>query len=63
MGKIVIALNDSDLMHLQEILLDQDETGALEFLNARIASQLPTKGTAACDSSRCNPYLLKPDGD
>ena len=63
MGKVVITLNEKDLLDLQAVLLDQDKSGALEFLNKRIASQLPQKGTAACDSSRCNPYLLKPDGD
>jgi hypothetical protein len=61
MGKIVISLEDSDLLDLQEILLDEDAAAALTFLQTRIAPGIPSKGSRNCDSSRCNPYLLKPD--
>jgi len=60
MGKIVITLEDSDLLDLQEILLDEDEAAALAFLQTRVAPNIPSKGTANCDSSRLNPYLLRP---
>lgn len=59
MGKIVITLEESDLLDLQEILIDDDEAAALEFLKARVAPNIPSKGVRNCDSSRCNPYLLK----
>jgi len=61
MGKIVIALEDADLLDLQQILLDEDESAALAFLQRRIAHTIPSRGTRDCDSARCNPYLLKPD--
>jgi hypothetical protein len=61
MSKLVITLDDEDMLDLQEILLDEDEKAALEFLKTRIAAKLPTKGSGHCDSSRNNPYLVKPD--
>ena len=61
MSKIIIPLEDRDILELQEILLDEDETAALEFLKTRIAANVPSRGTHNCDSSRCNPYLLKPE--
>ena len=61
MGKIVVTLNDEDLLELQAVLLDADEPAALEFLRMRIAPRIPVKGSAACDSSRLNPYLRKSD--
>jgi len=63
MGKIVLALSEEDLMELQAILLDRDERGALQFLQTRIAAKIPKKGTNLCDSSRLNPYLLKPKAE
>ncbi|NQT14437.1 MAG: hypothetical protein HQ582_16900 [Planctomycetes bacterium] len=67
MHKIVITLEEGDLLELQAVLLDADEPAALAFLEKRIAARIPVKGTAACDSSRLNPYLWKrktarPDG-
>jgi len=59
MHKIVITLEEDDLLDLQAVLLDRDETAALEFLENRVAPKIPAKGTAACDSSRLNPYLWK----
>lgn len=60
MSKLVISLNDDDLLALQEVLLDDNEEAALCFIKTRIAPKLPSKGTANCDSSRRNPYLLRP---
>ena len=61
MPKIMIALDDRDLLDLHEVLLDDDAHAALAFLRERLVPQLPRKGAAPCDSSRLNPYLLKPD--
>ena len=61
MSKIVITLEEKDLLELQEILVDDDEAAALAFLHTRVAPNIPSKGTHNCDSSRCNPYLLKQD--
>ena len=57
----VITLTQEDLLALQAVLLDEDEGGALQFLQERIAPRIPKKGTAACDSTRRNPYLLQPE--
>ena len=62
MSKLVLTFEEEDLLDLQQVLLDDDEAAALHFLKTRIAPKIPSKGTANCDSSRCNPYLLKPDG-
>jgi hypothetical protein len=63
MGKLVITLDDQDLMELQEILLDEDEKGALEFVKSCIAAKLPSKGSDHCDSSRNNPFLIKAEDE
>jgi len=60
MSKLVVTLEEDDLMELQAILIDRDEAGALQFLEARLAARIPSKGTAPCDSTRRNPYLLPP---
>ena len=62
MSKIVVTLEEEDLLELQAVLVDDDPAAALEFLKTRIAAKLPAKGTAPCDSSRLNPYLRKSDG-
>ena len=59
MNRIVLCLEEEELLSLQEILIDDDESAALEFLKACIAPKIPAKGTAPCDSSRRNPYLLR----
>ena len=61
MAKLLVTLDDEDLLALQEVLLDDDETAALDFVKTRIAPKIPGKGTGHCDSSRCNRYLRKPD--
>ena len=60
-NKVVITLDEADLMELQIVILDADEAAALAFLKARIAPKIPKKGTSPCDSSRLNPYLPKSD--
>ena len=62
MSKVIVTLEEQDLVDLHAILLDEDAPQALDFLRDRIASRLPQRGTAPCDSSRRNPYLLKPGG-
>ncbi len=59
MSKVVITLEQEDLLELQEILIDRDEKASLQFLETRLCAKIPSKGTAACDSSRLNPYLLQ----
>ncbi len=60
MNKVVITLEVDELLELQRVLIDSDQKGALDFLKTRITPKIPTKGTAACDSSRLNPYLRGP---
>ena len=60
MNKMVVTLEESDLVELQAILMDRDQAAALRFLEARVAAKLPQKGTAGCDSTRRNPYLVRP---
>ena len=61
MSKIIITLDEEDLVELQAVVLDADQAGALEFLRTRVVPKIPTQGTAPCDSSRLNPYLRKSD--
>ena len=62
-GKVVVTLEEESLLELQALLIDKDESAAFDFIKNRIVPQIPAKGTAPCDSSRGNPYLLKPDAD
>ena len=59
MGKITIVLSEEEMVELQEILMDEDEKASLEFIRKRIQPKIPKKGTAPCDSSRINPFLIK----
>ena len=61
MAKLVIALEDDALLSLQQVLLDDDQQAALEFVREYIEPQIPTQGSAPCDSSRNNPFLQKRD--
>lgn len=61
MSKLVLTLNEEDLMELQAILMDRDEAMALHFCETRIAPRIPERGTAPCDSTRRNPYLAPPE--
>ena len=63
MDKTVITLNQEDLIELQAILVDKDEGASLRFLQTRIGPRIPSKGSAPCDSSRRNAYLLKPEAE
>ncbi len=59
MNTLTITLEETDLIELQVVLLDEDAAAALEFLRTRIAPRITTKGIAPCDSSRLNPFLPK----
>lgn len=56
---ISILLDDQALLELQEVLLDESPEAALNFVKKHIAPKVPRKGTAACDSSRLNPFILR----
>jgi len=58
-NKVTILLDETALLEVQQVLLDDDPDAALAFVRKRIAPRIPGKGTAACDSSRLNPYILK----
>jgi hypothetical protein len=61
MSRVVVTLEERDLLDLQAILIDGDQAAALAFLKTRVAPAIPAKGTANCDSSRRNPFLLRPE--
>ena len=61
MGNLVVILDEEEILELQAVLIDRDEAGAREFLQARIAPKIRRKGNAPCDSTRLNPFLLKSD--
>jgi hypothetical protein len=56
---ISVQLEEQALLALQQVLLDDDAEAALRFVKEHIAPKLPKKGTAACDSSRLNPFIRK----
>ncbi len=62
MENLVLTLDEKDLITIQAILMDRDEAAALAFLEKRIAARLPQRGASPCDSTRINPYLMRPDG-
>ena len=59
MNNLVVTLTEADLVDLQTVLIDRDESAAMRFLEDRVAPKLPPVGSAPCDSNRLNPYLLK----
>jgi hypothetical protein len=61
MSALVITLKDEDLLELQRLLMDEDAEAALEFIEKRVVPQIPRRGAGHCDSSRLNPFLMKPD--
>ncbi len=61
MSKIVITLEDADMVELQNILIDRDPEDALKFIEQRIAPKLPCAGASMCDPNRQNPFVLKRD--
>ncbi|MBI3947494.1 MAG: hypothetical protein HY321_16345 [Armatimonadetes bacterium] len=58
MNRIAILLDEADLVALWSAVVDDDGEAALAFLRERVLPQIPTRGTAPCDSTRLNPYLL-----
>ena len=56
-NKVVITLEEQDLLELQEIVIDNDKDGALSFVKTCLMKKIPIKGTAMCDSTRKNPFL------
>jgi hypothetical protein len=61
-NKVSVILDEQALLELQQVLLDDDPQAALAFVKRRLAPKLPGKGSAACDSSRLNPFLLRKPG-
>jgi len=57
--KVIITLEETDLLALQSVLVDNDKDAALDFLKNNICPKIPGRGSAACDSTRLNPYLFK----
>ena len=62
MNSITITLNETDLMALQEVVLDDDPAAALAFVKDHICPKIPAKGPSPCDSTRLNPYLFERKG-
>jgi hypothetical protein len=58
MDKVLVTLRGDGLIELHAVLLDDDPVAALQFVKKHIAPQIPRKGTAPCDSSRLNPFIL-----
>ena len=58
MNSISITLDEKDMMALQEVVIDEDPAAALAFVREHICPKIPAKGTAPCDSTRLNPFLL-----
>ena len=59
MNKVTITLDEEDLLALQEVLIDEDPDGALDFIRRHLCPKMPTKGSMPCDSTRLNPFLLR----
>ena len=55
---VMIKLEEQAMLELHEVLLDDDAPGALAFIRNFICPQIPAKGSAGCDSTRINPYLI-----
>jgi len=49
MNKIILTLEEEDILVLQEILLDNDNKAAMEFLKKCVAPKIPAKGTKDCE--------------
>jgi len=58
-NRVTIMLDEAELLELQRVLIDDDAVGALRFLRECLAPRIPRQGTAPCDSSRLNPFLLR----
>jgi len=62
MNRVSISLDEEALLALHQVLLDDSAEAALEFVKRHIAPAVPRSGTAPCDSSRLNPFLLPDKG-
>jgi len=60
--RLTFTLEADAVLDLQAILLDNDEEAALSFVKEHIAAKIPVSGDSPCDSSKYNPYLIKPGG-
>ncbi len=58
MSKVVVALEEKDLVELQAILLDRDQAAALRFLDS-IAARLPQKKVVLCAGEQRNPFVVR----
>ncbi len=47
----------NDLLEFQEIMLDEDESAACNFLKEKIASHLPEKSVSPCNSANNIPFI------
>lgn len=63
MNRISISLNEEALLAPHEVLLDDSAEAALDFVKRYLAPALPRSGTAPCDSSRLNPFILRDKGN
>ncbi|MDH4179201.1 MAG: hypothetical protein OEV33_01720 [Armatimonadota bacterium] len=59
LNTISVHLDERALLDLQQVLLDDDAEAALQFVKKHVAPKVPKKGTAACDSTRLNPFIRK----
>jgi len=59
LNTVSVHLDERALLDLHEVLLDDDPEAALQFVKKHIAPKVPKKGTAACDSTRLNPFIRK----
>ena len=63
MNRCSVTLDEEALLALHEVLLDESPEAALAFVKEHIAPMVPRKGTAACDSTRLNPFILRKGKD
>jgi hypothetical protein len=52
MSTTVIELNDQEVMRIEAILMDEDQTDALLFLKEVVKPKLRSKGSSSLDSSK-----------
>ena len=57
MSKTVIELDDQEVMRIEAILMDEDQTDALLFLKEVVKPKLRSKGSSSLDSSKSTGIL------
>ena len=57
MNKTVIELDDQEVMRVEAILMDEDQTDALLFLREVVKPKLRSKGSSSLDSSKSTGIL------